>query len=129
MRDMDNDTAQRFVADWLARWNAHDLDGLLSHFADDVTFTSPVASQVLPGSDGVLHGKVELRNYWATGLRLVPDLRFEVVAAYVGISTIVINYRNQNGGLVNEVLTFDGDLVVEGHGTYLDPDSAGVPKG
>ena len=32
---------------------------------------------------------------------------------------VVINYRNQRGGLVNEVLIFDGDLVREGHGTYL----------
>ena len=32
---------------------------------------------------------------------------------------MVINYRNQKGGLVCEVLLFDGDLVREGHGTYL----------
>jgi hypothetical protein len=30
----------------------------------------------------------------------------------------VINYRNQAGVLVNEVLTFDGPLVRVGHGTY-----------
>jgi hypothetical protein len=30
----------------------------------------------------------------------------------------VINYRNQRGGLVNEVLTFVDGLVVAGHGTY-----------
>lgn len=123
---MDNDTARQFVDDWLHQWNAHDLDALLGHFADDVTFSSPVASQVLPGCDGVLRGKDALREYWTEGLRLIPDLCFEVVASYVGVNTIVINYRNQNGGLVNEVLTFDGGLVVSGHGTYLDPDSAGV---
>jgi hypothetical protein len=33
---------------------------------------------------------------------------------------LVINYRNHRGELVNEVLTFDGDKVREGHGTYLD---------
>lgn len=123
---IDDDTAQRFVADWLARWNAHDIDGLLAHFADDVVFTSPVAAQVLPGCDGILRGKDALRGYWTEGLRRIPDLRFEVVAAYVGVNTIVINYRNQNGGLVNEVLTFAGGLVVSGHGTYLDARSAGV---
>lgn len=37
----------------------------------------------------------------------------------------MINYRNQNGGLVNEVLRFGGDgLVIEGHGTYLVARSA-----
>jgi hypothetical protein len=44
-----------------------------------------------------------------------------VLALYVGISTVVINYRNQAGGVVSEVLTFDGALVSEGHGTYLTP--------
>jgi hypothetical protein len=29
----------------------------------------------------------------------------------------VINYRNHRGELVNEVLTFDGNLVRVGHGT------------
>jgi len=33
---------------------------------------------------------------------------------------LVINYRNQRGSLVNEVLRFDdAGLVQEGHGTYL----------
>jgi hypothetical protein len=38
---------------------------------------------------------------------------------YVGVHTLVINYRNQAGRLVNEVLVFDGALVAQGHGTYL----------
>jgi hypothetical protein len=42
------------------------------------------------------------------------------VATYIGVDTLVINYRNQSGGLVCEVLVFDGSLVVRGHGTYLD---------
>ncbi len=45
--------------------------------------------------------------------------RFEVVGVYVGLHTLVINYRNQKGGLVNEVLAFDSPLVIQGHGTYL----------
>jgi hypothetical protein len=42
-----------------------------------------------------------------------------VVGVYVGVNTLVINYRNQLGRLVNEVLIFDGSLVTQGHGTYL----------
>ena len=38
---------------------------------------------------------------------------------YVGVDTLVINYRNQKGGLVAEVLTFVDGLVRTGHGTYL----------
>ena len=47
----------------------------------------------------------------------MPDLHFDVIGVYRGESTLVINYRNHRGELVNEVLTFDGDLVREGHGS------------
>ena len=107
-----------FAEQWVRDWNAHDIDALLTHFTDDVVFTSPVAARLF-GGDGVVRGKEALRNYWAEGVRLIPDLRFEILAVYVGISTVVINYRNQAGGVVCEVLTFDGPLVREGHGTYL----------
>ena len=85
----------------------------------------------LDGSDGVLRGKPAIRAYWMRGVELIPDLHFEVVGVYVGLSTVVINYRNQKGGLVNEVLIFDGPLVVSGHGTYLgnDANPAGATGG
>jgi hypothetical protein len=115
---MDHAEAQAFAEQWVKDWNAHDIDALLGHFTDDVVFTSPVAIRVI-GGDGVIRGKEALRAYWSEGVRLIPDLHFEVVALYAGISTLVINYRNQAGGVVSEVLTFDGPLVKEGHGTYL----------
>jgi hypothetical protein len=121
--DMDRAWAQEFVAGWLRGWNAHDLEQVLSHFADDVVVTAPVATQLLEASDGVIRGKAALREYWTEGLRRIPDLRFEVLGVYVGVATLVINYRNQAGGLVNEVLAFDGAIVTQGHGTYLGSDA------
>jgi hypothetical protein len=115
---MDQTEAVSFAEQWAKDWNAHDVDALLAHFTDDVVFTSPAAIRVL-GGDGVIRGREELRRYWSEGIRLIPDLHFVVLGVYAGISTLVINYRNQAGGVVSEVLTFDGDLVREGHGTYL----------
>lgn len=106
-----------FTADWVAAWNAHDVEAVLAHFHRDVVFSSPVAARVL-GGDGVVRGKDALRAYWTLALQKVPDLAFTLDGVYAGIATIVINYRNQNGGLVDEVLIFDGGLVIEGHGTY-----------
>jgi len=111
--------AQQFGDTWLAAWNSHDLEGVLAHFSDQVTFSSPVASRIVDGSDGVIRGKEALRAYWREGLKRYPDLHFELVGTYVGIDTVVLNYRNQNGTLVSEVLRFDGTLVIEGHGAYL----------
>ena len=110
---------ETFIQQWLDGWNAHDIEAVLAHFAEDVVFTSPVAARVLQDSGGVVRGKDALRAYWTLALQRVPDLQFELVGTYVGVSTIVINYRNQVGGLVNEVLIFRNGLVHEGHGTYL----------
>jgi hypothetical protein len=107
-----------FSAAWLAAWNAHDVEAVLAHFHDDVVFTSPTAARVVPGSGGVVRGKEALRAYWSEGLRLVPDLHFVVERVHAGVGVLVITYRNQTGGLVDEVLVFDGGLVVEGHAAY-----------
>ena len=117
------------AARWCAQWNAHDLDGLLAHFTDEVIFTSPVAARVL-GGDGVVRGKEALRAYWRLGLQKIPDLRFEIIDVYSGVDTVVINYRNQLGSRVCEALTFaDDGLVREGHATYLsgsNPEGASI---
>jgi ketosteroid isomerase-like protein len=104
---------------WVRAWNAHDVDAVLAHFHDDVVFTSPVAGLLLPETAGVVRGKAGVRDYWVKALKLVPDLHFELIGVYQGESLLVINYRNERGHLVNEVLMFDGDLVREGHGTYF----------
>jgi hypothetical protein len=116
---MDSAFAQRFAAEWLDAWNARDLERILRHFSDDVVFSSPLALRIVDGSDGVLRGKDQLREYWREGLRRNPDLHFVIVGLYLGVNSIVIHYRNHSGALVNEVLELDGALVTEGHATYL----------
>jgi ketosteroid isomerase-like protein len=110
-----------YADQWVRAWNAHDIEAVLDHFSNDVLFTSPVAARVVPESGGVVRGKAAFRDYWTVALAKQPDLAFTVVGVYRGESTLVINYRNHRGELVNEVLTFDADgLVREGHGTYLE---------
>jgi ketosteroid isomerase-like protein len=124
---MDQTTAAGLAASWAEAWNAHDVDAVLAHFADDVVFTSPVAARVVPESAGILRGKPALRAYWSAALARVPDLHFEVLGVYAGVDHVVINYRNHLGGLVCEVLRLGPDgQVVEGTGTYVSGDAAGA---
>lgn len=113
--------AVAFSEQWVRAWNAHDVESVLEHFHEDVVFTSPVAAKLLPATEGVVRGKSALRRYWTEALQRIPNLRFVIEGVYQGIDTVVIMYRNQDGGLVNEVLRFDGDVVIEGHGTYRVP--------
>jgi ketosteroid isomerase-like protein len=114
-----NVDAVAFSQQWVRAWNAHDVEAVLRHFHENVVFTSPVAAKLVPETAGVIRGKPELRRYWTVALQSIPDLRFAVEGVYQGVDILVILYRNQNDGLVNEVLKFSADQVIEGHGTYL----------
>jgi len=48
---------QRLAQDWYAAWKAHDLEAVLSHYAEDVVFTSPFAARLDASPDGVVVGK------------------------------------------------------------------------
>jgi ketosteroid isomerase-like protein len=119
---MTTTSPSEFAQHWLTAWNNHDVEAVLGHFSDDVVFRSPAAVQLLSDSDGVLRGKAALRDYWTAALAKIPDLRFELLGVYGGVDAVVIHYRNQKGGLVNEVLLFTNGLVREGYGTYLAAD-------
>ena len=110
--------AQAFAQAWAAAWNAHDLEGVLALFADDLTFTSPLAARLVPDSAGVVRGKAALRDYWSAGLAKAPELHFEINWVTEGVDLIVVGFRNEQGVDRCEVLRFRDGLVIEGHGTY-----------
>jgi hypothetical protein len=125
MKDID---PVEFAKRWQRHWNEHDIEAVLRDFAEDVVFTSPLAAQIVPGSDGVVRGKPALARYWAEGLRLHSGLRFDVNAVYAGVNTLVIVYSSNIGDPACEVLTFEGPLVVAGHGTRLSATPAAEPR-
>ncbi|MFM9938101.1 MAG: nuclear transport factor 2 family protein [Hyphomicrobiaceae bacterium] len=92
--------------DWIDAWNAHDLDRILSHYADDIVFLSPVAERLV--GNGRVEGVPALRSYWRRGLDAFPDLTFSLVDVLVGHTCLTILYRNQRGQLVAETLEIGG---------------------
>ena len=69
---MDKAFAERFAAGWIGSWNAHDLRGVLSHYADDFEMSSPVIIQVAAEPSGTLLGKAAVGAYWAKASSLSP---------------------------------------------------------
>jgi hypothetical protein len=45
--------AEMFAREWIANWNAHNLEGVLAHYSDDFEMTSPliVERMSLPAAD------------------------------------------------------------------------------
>jgi hypothetical protein len=95
--------AEHFAAVWIAAWNAHDLPRILSHYTDDFEMASPRIAEIAGEPSGVLRGKAAVGAYWAKALGLIPDLHFELIAAFAGARSIALHYRNQAGRLAVEV--------------------------
>lgn len=108
-----------YAAAWVADWNAHDLDRILSHYADDVVFRSPIAARIKPDSGGILVGKAALADYWGAALPMYPDLHFTLLETFATVGGMTILYRNQLGRQVAESLVFDDDgLATFSMGAY-----------
>jgi len=91
------DFARHFAQQWIAAWNSHDLDRILTLYDDEVALSSPVALQRL-GGDGTLRGKSALRDYFSGGLKALADLRFDLIEVLWGTESIVLLYRNNHRG-------------------------------
>ncbi|MFP5460952.1 MAG: nuclear transport factor 2 family protein [Gammaproteobacteria bacterium] len=98
--------AESFAREWIEAWNSHDLERILSHYAEDFTMASPRIAVVAGEPSGVLRGRQEVGAYWRKALALAPELRFEHVATLVGAESIVIHYRGVRGPAA-EVFFFD----------------------
>jgi hypothetical protein len=102
-----------FANHWVAAWNAHDLDAILSHYDEAVESTSSVAARLLGTADGKVMGKPNLRAYFQRGLAAYPNLHFDLKDVFWGVNSVVLYYINQNGIGVAEFLEFStGKKVV-----------------
>ena len=102
---IDNKFAEHFAREWIGSWNSHDLDRVLSHYADDFEMSSPYIIQIVGEPSGRLRGKKAVGAYWAKALQLIPDLRFELVSTLVGVDSITLYYKGARG-LAAEVFHF-----------------------
>jgi ketosteroid isomerase-like protein len=93
--------------EWIAAWNAHDLERILAHYSEDVELISPFVAKLTGKSEGVVRGKAALRDYFARGLQAFPTLRFDFIRLYSGVGSCVLEYRSVNGLLSAELMEFD----------------------
>ena len=49
--------AQQFAKEWASAWNIHDLEAILSHYAEDFEMISPYIVAITGEPSGALKGK------------------------------------------------------------------------
>jgi len=98
---------KHFADEWINAWNSHDLDRILSHYAEDVEVTTPMIKVAMGIDDGTVHGKDAARQYWGTALRKVPDLHFDLMEATQSVASIALYYKSVMGKMAIETMFFN----------------------
>lgn len=111
--------ARSFADEWVAAWNAHDMERILSHYADDFAMASPLIPGIAGEPSGRLRGKPAVGVYWKAALARYPDLRFVLHTVFCGADTIAVLYESVGGRTAIEHFRFDAaGLVCEASGQY-----------
>lgn len=101
--------AEAFAAEWIVAWNSHELARLLSHYAPDFEFSSPIIAQLAGVPSGRLRGHEAMGAYWGKALERFPELRFELESVLWGVNSLVICYRRFDGRKAAEWFEFGAD--------------------
>lgn len=104
---------RKFAQDWISAWNAHDLESILSHYADHIEYQSPFVAKLGDAPDGVIHGTKAVRAYVQRALENFPDLHFELFDVFSGVDSVVLRYRSVNNLVAAEFFQFNADGKIE----------------
>jgi SnoaL-like domain len=110
---LDERRAKELAEEWVAAWNDHDLEAILSLYAPGIVFQTPTIIDSLGIPDGRVEGLEDLREHFARGLQRLPDLRFELDSVYTGVRSIGIVYRWADGTPVCELHEYDAQERIE----------------
>lgn len=104
---MNLDQAKKFAEHWVAAWNAHDIQAVLSHYTDDFEMSTPMIQKVVGIKSGMLVGKQAVGDYWLAAITKVPDLNFSIIEVTCGVDSISIYYNAVMGKKAIETFFFD----------------------
>ena len=113
---MSIDHPNRRIADaWFDAFNAHDLEALLSLYADDAEHYSPKLLLRHPETKGLVRGKDALRTWWKDAFTRLPSLRYEVLKLTADEEQVFMEYiRHVDGEAdlrVGEVLEIGKGVI------------------
>ena len=69
---VNKEKAWELARHWVAAWNAHDLELIMTHYDEAVELTSPVAARLLEKADGKVVGKTNLCDVFSARVGRLP---------------------------------------------------------
>lgn len=108
---LSREAAEHFVAVWIAAWNRHDLEAIMSMCHDDVEFESAFLVTMFDVPSGKLHGKAQLQRWFAKSLEGGTIHIEPPIHVLVGIDTVCL-VESIGGTIAANVFTLDANGLI-----------------
>lgn len=109
-------TPKAIAIKWFDAFNEHDLDKLLSLYADDAQHYSPKLKLHQPDTNGLIVGKEALRSWWQDSFARLPTLHYQPTKFIADDNSVFMEYIRTVDGekplTVGEVLDIKDGLIV-----------------
>jgi len=112
-------SAKDFAAGFLAPWNSHDTQAVLSGLRDDFKWQFTAGTEP---HGAIYRGKAQLRDAVDRLFNAVPDIRYQVVGLHEGpghlvMELLVTGNNRETGANLNfqacDIVLFDGERLLE----------------
>ncbi|MFN8116360.1 MAG: nuclear transport factor 2 family protein [Bacteroidia bacterium] len=107
---------KQIAVKWFEAFNEHDLEKLLSLYDDNAQHYSPKLKIRKPETQGLIKGKVALREWWQDAFDRLPSLQYEVIKLTADEEQVFMEYIRHVEGeedlSVGEVLQINNGLIL-----------------
>jgi ketosteroid isomerase-like protein len=108
----DKEKLEQAARNWIESWNKRDFNAIMSHYAEEVKFSSAAAARRWKDSAGVLIGKAAVEKHFRKGIEEIPGLRFDFHSILYSPDSILLLYSRENGRLAADSVRFNEDMKV-----------------
>ncbi len=102
---------------WFEGFNSKNLDLLLSLYSETAEHFSPKLKIRKPETNGLIKGKVQLREWWKDAFDRLPQLHYQPNYSIANEKSVFVEYKRTVPGeedlIVGEVLFFENGLIVK----------------
>ncbi len=111
-----NENLDSIAFKWFAAFNEHNLEKLLSLYDEKAQHYSPKLKIRNPETNGLISGKIALREWWKDAFDRLPTLHYEVKSLTSNEYRVFMEYIRKVAGeedmMVAELLVIENGKIV-----------------
>lgn len=115
--------AKDLASRWLQAANTHDVDKIMTFYAENAELESPVVVKLLQEPSARIRGQKALRDYFAKGVTAYPHMSLHLIETACGHSSITAWYVNHKGTRTCAYLELDSSGKITRNVTHYSEGS------